>query len=447
MKRYINLSLIFLFIAGLSSSCGNTKKTVEQQSLFTAPSGTELETAPVKTKEFPYYIPQKEPSNLKLSKSMKRLYEYWQGTRPEENELFTNFKYTRLQGFDYHNGDGTVTRRDATRIIKYKGLYYVYYTKRDTPTGHMGNAHCTETIPGWDWDLCDIWCATSKDGFTWHEKGVAVRRPKAPTIGFRTVCTPEILVWKGKFYIYFQAYTKMSTKGDDCCVSVAYSDDPGKEFTKLNKPVIVNGTKDEWDGYTIHDPTPVVFKNKIYLYYKSDYNDRNEDKSNYKKLRSIGLATSDDPLKVFTKSPYNPVMSSGHECGVFRYEDGICLVVARDGHEHNTIQFSKDGINFDIRSIVTMMPVSFAAYDPDAFTNTMDARGISWGICHNAHVKTKGVPYSHHTELLRFDCDLSKDVYNFNMKDPDPKYTIDELCRQGLTKEEKAAIMKRNTLK
>lgn len=438
MKKTFNvlfvLSMILFFI-GLFGSCQNQSKKMEKT----------VEKAPVKTKAFPYLIPEKEPSNLPLSSSMKRLYEYWQGLRPEENELFTNFKFTRLKGFEYNNEDATLTRRDASRIIKYKDLYYVYYTKRETATRHMGNANATETIPGWDWDLSDIWCATSKDGFTWHEKGVAVKRPEAPIIGFRTVCTPEILIWKGKFYIYFQAYTKMSTKGDDCCVSVAYSNDPGKEFTKLNKPVILNGNSDEWDGFTIHDPTPVVFKNKIYMYYKSDYNDRNEDKSNYKKLRSIGLATSDDPLKVFEKCPSNPVMSSGHECGLFRYEDGICLVVARDGHEHNTIQFSKDGINFDIKSIVTMMPVSFGAYDPDAFNNTMDARGITWGLCHNTHNKSHKT-HGQFTKLLRFDCDLSKDVYNFNMKDPDPQYTIDELCRHGLSKKDKEEILKRNQL-
>ncbi len=37
--------------------------------------------------------------------------------RPEENKLFSNFKYTRLHGFDSHGLDGTVSRRDPSQVI------------------------------------------------------------------------------------------------------------------------------------------------------------------------------------------------------------------------------------------------------------------------------------------------------------------------------------------
>ena len=55
------------------------------------------------------------------------------------------------------------------------------------------------------------------------------------------------------------------------------------------------------------------------------------------------LATSDDPLGPFTKSPLNPVINSGHETCMFPFKDGVAALVALDGPEKNTIQWSPDG--------------------------------------------------------------------------------------------------------
>jgi hypothetical protein len=62
----------------------------------------------------------------------------------------------------------------------------------------MELSSAVEQIPSTDWDLCEIWHATSEDGFTWEEQGVAVPRPPKPSPGWRSVATPDILVWKGK---------------------------------------------------------------------------------------------------------------------------------------------------------------------------------------------------------------------------------------------------------
>ena len=53
-------------------------------------------------------------------------------------ELYTQFKYTELKGFDYHGGDGTVTRRDPSKVIYENGKYYVWYTYRNTPVKPIG---------------------------------------------------------------------------------------------------------------------------------------------------------------------------------------------------------------------------------------------------------------------------------------------------------------------
>ena len=118
--KHISLGIFILIISGILSSCHNSSQ---------------------QTVEFPYYMPKTEaelPDGLELSTSMKRVFETFHSRRPEENELFSTFKYFELKSFDYNNGDGTITRRDPSRVIKVNNTYYVYYTYRHTKTGHLG---------------------------------------------------------------------------------------------------------------------------------------------------------------------------------------------------------------------------------------------------------------------------------------------------------------------
>ena len=183
---------------------------------------------------FPYRaVPQTEPE-FPLSKAMARVYDgNYKGVDCFRNELFTNFKYTPLKGFDYHGGDGTVSRRDSTKVIRANAKYYVWYTHQETPTPPNYDGGATETVPSRDWDLAEIWYATSDAGFTWEEQGVAVKKMEKPLAGWCSVSTPDILFWKGKYYLYYQAYLFMprsrassGTNDDDCPVSVSWADSP-----------------------------------------------------------------------------------------------------------------------------------------------------------------------------------------------------------------------------
>ena len=216
---------------------------------------------------FPYDMPKEKPERP-LSAAMERNYDAYMGIRPETNELYTQFKYTRLKGFDYNGGDGTISRRDLSKVIYENGKYYVWYTYRNTPVPPKGPKLCSDTIPSTDWDLADIWYATSKDGFTWEEQGVAVPRPPEPNIGWRSVSTTDILVWKGNYYLYYQGFMEASgIRGDYCPVAVSYADSPDGPWTPYNKIVIPNGAPGEWDQDSIHDPYPLLHNRKIYLYY------------------------------------------------------------------------------------------------------------------------------------------------------------------------------------
>ncbi len=387
--------------------------------------------------EFPFEIPKERPS-YPLSAATSRLYDQYEATTPQENELFSVFYFSPISGFDYDNGSGKISRRDPSRIVKVGDTYYIWYTLRKTVAAPAGAKSSTDEIPSVDWDLSDIGYATSKDGFTWEEQGVAVSRPPKPMVGWRSISTPEVLVWKGKYYLYYQAFDVASgTLGDFCPVAMAEASSPDGPWTHIDKIVVPTGGEGAWDQYNIHDPFPVVMNDKIYMYYKADYN-KGEYNGSPTHTRSQGVAIADTPFGPFVKSPLNPVLNSGHETQLFRFKEGIAAILTRDGVEHYTIQYSEDGFNFTQKSITGLVPDASGLYDPDAFNNSKYAKGITWGICH-VNKYSRG---STHSLMFRFDCDLSLDTHIPQMKINHVRPKYEDFMNQGLSSDLKRKILK-----
>ena len=417
------MRIIFILVASLSLCACQQQQASE----------------PTETEEFPFLVPAEKP-NRPLSAAVKRNYEAYEALRPEQTELYSQFKYTELKGFDYNGGDGTLTRRDPSKLLFENGKYYVWYTYRNTPVKPVGMARAKEandTIPSSDWDLADIWYATSEDGFTWEEQGVAVPRPPKPEPGWRSVTTTDILKFKGKYYLYYQAFMEASgLRGDFCPVAVSYADSPDGPWTSANKVVLPNGPEGSWDQFSIHDPYPLVHDGKIYIYYKGDFDKRPELKPS--KIRMQGLAIAEDPLGPFVKHPLNPLINSGHETTLFPFKEGVAAIVQRDGQEHHTIQYARDWVNFEIASITELLPVAAGPFVPDAFTDTQYGRGISWGLSH--FINAGGDWKRNHTILTRFDCDLSLDIDDPEMKGHYNQYRPEFYYTHGLSAKQKERI-------
>ena len=226
------------------------------------------------------------------------------------------------------------------------------------------------------------------------------------------------------------------TRGDFCPVAVSYADSPDGPWTSANQVVIPNGAEGEWDQFSIHDPYPLVHDGKIYIYYKADFDKRPELKPS--KIRMQGLAIADDPLGPFKKHPLNPVLNSGHETTLFPFKKGVAAIVQRDGMEHNTIQYAEDWVNFKVASITELLPVAAGPFVPDAFTNTTDGRGITWGISH--FINAAGDWKRNHTVLVRFDCDLSLDIHDDRMKEHYMKYGPEHHYKYGLSGKQRERI-------
>jgi hypothetical protein len=353
-------------------------------------------------KPFPARIPLEKPTDRPLSAAIERLYDVWNPREDRANELYSNFKYSRLEGFSY---DDNTSRRDPSKVLRIHGTYYVWYTRRQTESPPAGPKNATDTVPSFDWDLAEIWHAASNDGFTWVERGPAVKRLPKPQYGWRSVSTPDVLAWGGKYYLYYQGFNEIpGLKGDRAAATVAEADSPNGPWRALGRVVVDFGADGQWDMGAIHDPYPLVYQGKIHLFYKGSPGKGGRDGT---LVRAQGVAVAEHPLGPFAKSPLNPVLNSGHETCLWPWKEGIAAIVSLDGPEKNTVQYAPDGVSFQMTSILQVPPIAPGPFVPDAFAAGGDGRGFTWGLC---HVNPDGGGSAKHSILARFDCDLSLDV-------------------------------------
>jgi len=153
-----------------------------------------------------------------------------------------------------------------------------------------------------------------------------------------------------------------------------------------------------------------------------------------------GLAIAINPLGPFTKHPLNPLVNSGHETTLFPFKEGVAAFCIRDGIEHNTIQYAKDWVDFEIASFPELLPNAAGPFVADAFTDTKYGRGITWGISHDG--RPHGDWNRNYHVLLRFDCDLSLDIHDNQMKGHHEVPDFNYVMRHGLSAKQKDRIIK-----
>lgn len=361
---------------------------------------------------FPGMLPQEKPSDRPLSAATQRVYDMWTPKQDLGNPFYTNFRYSRVTGIGKDQSELSVSRRDPSKVLKIGDTYYVWYTLRRTrhmPVGRNNIEKANDEIPVVDWDLADICYATSKDGFHWEEQGVAVPRAPKGSYGDRSLSTPDVLVFGGRYYLYYQTFTTMWRQNDCVNVSMALADSPDGPWTRLDRPVILQGESGEWDSCAIHDPYPLVYRDQIWVYYKGSP----ADKSPGSLRLAQGLAIADHPEGPYVKSPLNPVTNSGHETMLWPYEGGIAALLIQDGPEKDTVQFAPDGLNFEPKAHVQLSPHAPGPFCPDAFADNGDGRGVTWGLSHIIPQTGKG---NKGLYIVRFDCDLSRDSERHEFK-------------------------------
>lgn len=313
---------------------------------------------------------------------------------PEDlgNEWFIEFSALEPLKGDLAYEEGVV-RRDPSAMIKENGKYYVWYSKSTGPSQGFGGDVKKDKV--WPWDRCDIWYATSEDGITWKEEGMAVPRGEKGAYDDRSVFTTEIMKHESKYYLCYQAVKSPYTVRVQNTVGLAWADSPEGPWTKSKEPILRpadNGVwkgeeqnrfmvekKGDFDSHKVHDPCILPYKGKFYLYYKGEQMGE-EITFGGRQIRH-GVAIADQPEGPYVKSPYNPISNSGHEICVWKYDGGIASLITTDGPEKNTIQWAPDGINFEIKSVIKNAPHAIGL-NRSADNEKEPTEILRWGLSH-----------------------------------------------------------------
>lgn len=343
---------LFMYVAALLMSSCNSN--VPDATKNIPSNGQELEISQEQIDDLGITNPEY------LSAASKRALQW-----PAElgNEWFIEFSAPEPLKGDLAYAPGVV-RRDPSALIKENGKYYVWYSKSTGKTqGFGGDIENEKVFP---WDRCDIWYATSKDGITWKEEGLAIPRGKKGQYDDRSVFTTEIMKWEDKYYLCYQTVKSPYNVRVKNQVGLAWADSPDGPWTKSEEPILSpanNGIwkgeeqnrfmvekKGDFDSHKVHDPCILPYKGKFYLYYKGEQMGE-EITFGGRQIRH-GVAIADKPKGPYVKSLYNPISNSGHEICVWPFNGGIASLITTDGPEKNTIQWAPDGINFEIMSSI-----------------------------------------------------------------------------------------------
>lgn len=309
----------------------------------------------------------------------------------KNEEWFGAFHNHEIKGdVGYEKG---VIRRDPTMVIQVDGLYYTWYSKSVGKTYGFGTGDPDKKV--FPWDKTEIWYATSKDGWEWNEKGIAVTYGPKGEYDDRSVFTPEILEHGGKYYLVYQCIKFPYVNRSFNTVGMSIADNPNGPWKRLEAPILEAAQDGEWlgkedsrfavksqgsfDSQKVHDPTLLYYRDKFYLYYKGErMGERNT--AGGREIR-WGVAIANNIEGPYVKSEYNPITHSGHELCVWKYKEGIAMVSSADGPERQTIQYSPDGINFEIMAYVNWVPSAMGLVTTlDNDKNPTEA--LSWGLHH-----------------------------------------------------------------
>jgi hypothetical protein len=94
----------------------------------------------------------------------------------------------------------------------------------------------------------------------------------------------------------------------------------------------------------------------------------------------LGIAVADSPDGPWRRHPENPVISSGHEVMFWREGSGVATVVNWAGPQAGTVQYSPDGVNFQIIGTVVNPPDAPSHFSPTCWDEDVPGETPRWGI-------------------------------------------------------------------
>lgn len=325
-------------------------------------------------------------ANTELSAASRRAASY-----SSDPTWFCDFREEDITGLVPEVG---VHRRDPSSILFIDGVYHVWYTKSTGEAFGFGTDDPMAKVFPWDWS--EVWHATSTDGVHWEEKDRAVGAGHPGAYDDRSVFTPEVLAHGGRYYLVYQVLQSPYLLRSYESIAMASADDPNGPWTKTDVPLLTPAANGQWrgeeddrlavisrgdfDSHKVHDPLLLPYNGRFYLYYKGEQ--MGEGFSSGGRTTKWGVAIADRIEGPYIRSSLNPITNSGHETCLWLHADGVAAMLTTDGPERNTIQFARDGVNFEIQSYIPNPPIAAGPLRLDEPTTT-PLDGVRWGLCHD----------------------------------------------------------------
>ncbi len=284
----------------------------------------------------------------------------WSASAQAEIEIL-QAAYSAAKGIGAEAG---VMRRDPSDIIKVGDLYYVWYSKG-------------KIAPGYD---ATVWYATSPDGHTWTEQGMALAKGRPGSWEGASVFTPNILVAQGRYWLFYTGTSRKFHKPfhPDSKIGIAVSDSPDGPWERLaTNPALRNSDNPEsFDSHLVDDACLIVRGGQYWFYYKGRQLGKSPGQT------KLGVAVSDKPGGPYVKYAGNPVIPGNHEVLVWPQGKGVAAMIGTTGPKEITrsIQYAEDGLHFSKTHQVIDVPLAAGAYRPEAFTDRGLGKQIEWGV-------------------------------------------------------------------
>ncbi len=269
--------------------------------------------------------------------------------------------HSELEGIGAEPG---VMRRDPSDIIQVGDLYYVWYSKG-------------KISPGYD---ATVWFATSKDGHSWDEKGMALGKGKPGRWEGASVFTPNILVAEDRYWLFYTGTSRQFGKGfnPDSKIGIAVSDSPDGPWQRLaTNPALSNSDQaDDFDSHLVDDACLITRDGKYWFYYKGRQLGKSPGQT------QMGVAIADHPQGPYVRHESNPVIPGNHEVLVWPQGSGVAAMIGTTGPKEitNSILYAEDGIHFSKTHQVAGGPWAGGAYRPEAFTESGKGTIPEWGV-------------------------------------------------------------------
>ncbi len=274
-----------------------------------------------------------------------------------------------------------VTRRDPSDVLQVDGKYYVWYSKVTKGPGVFSYPS------GYS---ADLYWAQSDDGHRWVEQGLALGKGSAGAWDAHGVFTPNILAFKGSYYLYYTGVAAGHDHTTPTRIGVAVSPSPAGPWARFEgNPILVpSSDTEQFDSMRVDDAAMAVRDGRVWLYYKGRQQGHSPAQT------KMGVAISSSPTGPFVKQVDAAPLHPGHEVMVWPQGTGIASLASAAGPRQ--VYFAADGLHFHPRNTVTDPPRAPGAFRSDQFGDGSIGRGLAWGISH------AGKDGDLH--LVRFDC-------------------------------------------